>query len=221
MNIFIIGGKIEVYFLSKAFLSKGYQITIINQDEHFCKKVSRNLKITAVIGDGSKPYVLEEAGIAYADMVIALRENDPDNLVICQIANKIYGIKRTFAVVNDPQNIEIFKKLGVDTVISTSYIISSLIEQRASAQDIQNLMPIGEGQIALMEVDIDSSHPVTNMMIKDILFPNDAIVSCILREDKAIIPKGNTTILAKDRLVIMSQPEVQSEVLNILRGRVD
>lgn len=221
MNIFIIGGKIEVYFLSKSFLSKGYQVTIINQDEAFSKKISRNLKVTAVVGDGSKPYVLEEAGIAYADMVIALRENDSDNLVICQIANKIYGIKRTFAVVNDPQNIDIFKKLGVDTVISTSFIISSLIEQRAVTQDIQNLMPIGEGQIALMEVDIDASHPVVDKMIKDISFPSDAIVSCILRGDKAIIPKGNTMVLSQDRLVIMSQPEVQSEVLKIIRGRVD
>lgn len=221
MTIFIIGGKKEVYFLTKSFLSKGYQVTIINQEEAFCKKISRNLKVTAVVGDGSKPYVLEEAGIAYADMVIALRETDPDNLVVCQIANKIYGIEKTFAVVNDPQNIDVFKKLGVDTVICTSFIISSLIEQRAVTQDIRNLTPIGEGQIALMEVDIDASHPVVNKMIKEIPFPSDAIVSCILRADKALIPKGNTIILEKDRLVIMSQPQVQSEVLKIIRGRVD
>ena len=83
-------GTKEVYFLTKAFISKGYHITIINQDQEFCKKMSRNFKATVVVGDGSKPYMLEESGIAYADMVIALTEHDPGNLVICQIANKIF-----------------------------------------------------------------------------------------------------------------------------------
>lgn len=221
MNIFIIGGKQEVYFLTKAFISKGYHITIINQDEHFCKKMSRNFKVTAVVGDGSKPFILEESGIAYADMVIALHDHDPDNLVICQIANKIYGIKRSFAVVKDPKNIEVFKKLGIDTVISTSFIISTLIEQRSVVDDIQNLMPIGEGQIAMMEVDVSQSHPIVNKEIKDISFPDEAIISCILRSNQAIIAKGNTRILSDDRLVIMSNPSVQSEVLKIIRGKVE
>lgn len=221
MNIFIIGGNKEVYFLTKAFISKGYNITIINQDQEFCKKMSRNFKVTVVVGDGSKPYMLEESGIAYADMVIALTEHDPDNLVICQIANKIYGINRTFAVVNDPENIDIFKTLGVDTVISTSFIIALLIEQRSVVDDIQNLMPIGEGRVALMEVDVDKSHPIVNRMIKDIPFPDDAIVSCILRNHNAIIAKGNTLIEVNDRLIIMSDPKVQSDVLKLIRGRID
>jgi len=221
MNIFIIGGNKEVYFLTKAFISKGYHITIINQDQEFCKKMSRNFKATVVVGDGSKPYMLEESGIAYADMVIALTEYDPDNLVICQIANKIYGISRTFAVVNDPENIDIFKALGVDTVISTSFIISLLIEQRAVVDDIQNLIPIGEGRVALMEVDVDKTHPIVNRMIKDIPFPDDAIVSCILRDNNAFIAKGNTIIEVNDRLIIMSDPKVQSDVLKLIRGRID
>lgn len=221
MTIFIIGGDKEVYYLAKSFISKGYDVTVINQSEEFCKKISRTLKLTAVVGDGSKRYMLEESGIAYADMVIALRDNDPDNLVICQIANKIYGIERTFAIVNDPENIEIFKKLGVHTVISTTYIISSLIEQSASTQDIENLMPIGKGQIALMEVDVDENNPNIGKAIKEIVFPKDAIISCILRGDGALIPNGDTVILTNDRLVIMSLPKIQSEILVTIRGKVD
>lgn len=221
MNIFIIGGNKEVYFLTKVFISKGYFITIINQDQEFCKKMSRSFKVTVVVGDGSKPYMLEESGIAYADMVIALTENDSDNLVICQIANKIYGINRTFAVVNDPENIDIFKKLGVDTVISTSFIISLLIEQMAVVDDIQNLMPIGDGRVEVMEVDVDKSYAIVNQMIKDIPFPSDAIVSCILRGASTIIAKGDIIIEANDRLIIMSDSKVQSDVLKLIRGRID
>ncbi|MBN1624550.1 MAG: NAD-binding protein, partial [Clostridia bacterium] len=213
MNIFIVGGGREVYFLIKAFISKGYNLTVINQDEEFCRKLSHTFKATVVVGDGSKPFMLEESGIAYADMVIALTNNDPDNLVICQIAEKIYGIKKTFAVVNNPDNIEIFKKLGVDTVISTTYIISSLIEQRAVVDDIQNLTSIGNGKVAFMEVDVAENHPINNKEIHKINFPSDSIICCILRGEGVIVPKGNTVIRKNDRLVIMSKPEVQTEVL--------
>ncbi|MDF1615939.1 potassium channel family protein [Petrocella sp. FN5] len=221
MKIFIVGGSKEVYFLAKAFISRGYDLTIVNENEEFCKRLSRTFKATVVKGDGSKPYMLEDAGIADADMVIALTENDPDNLVVCQIAEKIYGIKKTFAIVNDPENIQIFKQLGVDTVISTTNIISSLIEQRAIVDDIQNLMPIAEDKISLMEVDVAFEHPVRGKKIHEIDFPKDAIISCIVRHQEVIIAKGDTQIMDKDRLVIMSKPKVQSEVLKCIRGRVD
>ena len=55
-------------------------------------------------------------------------------------------------MVNDPENIDIFKALGVDTVISTSFIIALLIEQRAVVDNMQNLMPIGEGRVALWKL---------------------------------------------------------------------
>ena len=72
-----------------------------------------------------------------------------------------------------------------------------------------------------MEVDVDKSHPIVNRMIKDIPFPDDAIVSCILRNHNAIITKGNTLIEVNDRLIIMSDPKVQSDVLKLIRGRID
>ncbi|MBN2852835.1 MAG: NAD-binding protein [Clostridia bacterium] len=221
MNIFIIGGKREVYFLVKSFTSKGYQLTIINQDVEFCKKMSRQFKITVVNGDGSKPFILDEAGIAYADMVIALTDSDPDNLVICQIAEKIYGIKKTFAIVSDPENIKIFMQLGVETVISTSYIISSIIEQRAIVDDIKNLTHIGEGNVALMEVDVTNDNPVIGKRIHEIHFPEQAIISCIMRDGKTVIPTGKTEIMEDDHLIIISELKVQSEVLKIIKGKVD
>lgn len=221
MRIFIIGGGREVYFLTKAFISKGHQLTIINQDEEFCRKISRNFKVTVVVGDGSKPFMLGEADIEYADLVIALTENDPDNLVICQIANKIYGIAKTFAIVNDPENIKTFKSLGVETVVSNTTLISNMIEQRAVIDDIQNMTEIGDGKVAYMEVDVAADHPVVDKMLKDIDFPTDAIICCIIRGEEAIIPKGSTSIKENDRLLIMSKPELQSDVLKHIRGKVD
>lgn len=221
MNIIIVGGGKKVHFLTKSFVSKGYEVTIINNDEEYCKRLARMHSANVVYGDGTKPYILEDAGVAYANMVIALTPKDPDNLVICQIAEKIYEVRKTFAIVNDPKNIDIFKKLGVDTVISTSNIISSLIEQKVSVDDINNLVPIEEGKLAIMEIEINNTNVNIDKNLSEIKLPKESIVGCIIRDNAALIPRGDTSIKENDKLIILSLPKVQSDVLKIIMGKVD
>lgn len=221
MNIIIVGDGKEVHFLTKSFISKGYNVTIVNENADYCKKLARMHRATIVHGDGTKPYILEDAGAAYSQMVIALTPKDPDNLIICQIAERMFRVEKTFAIVNDPQNIEIFKNLGVDTVISTTDIISSLIEQKVSVDDITNLIPIEEGKITIMKMEMNKDLPVLNKSLRDINFPEGSIVGCIIRNEIAIIPRGDTVILKNDKLIILSLPSVQSDILKIIRGKVE
>lgn len=221
MEIIIVGGGETIHFLAKSFMSKGYSVTIINGDEEYSKSLARTLKVKVVLGDGTKPYILEDAGAARADMVIALTPKDPDNLVICQLASKTFRVERTFALVNDPMNVEIFKKLGVGTAISTADIISSLIEQRVAVEDITSLIPLEEGKVSIMEIEINGGYPVVGKSLSEIAVPKDAVIGCVIRDRMAVIPRGNTRILKDDKLVVILLPSVQSEVLKILRGRID
>jgi len=221
MNIIIVGGGKQLHFLTKSFVSKGYNVTIINHDAEYCKKLARMHQANIVHGDGTKPYILEDAGASYSEMVIALTKEDPHNLVICQIAEKMFKVKKTFAMVNDPMNIEIFKKLGVGNVICTADIISSFIEQKISIDDITNLFPIEEGKVAAMEIEINSDFPIIDTKLKDIEFPRDATIGCIIRGGQAVIPRGDTIVEEDDKLIILCLPKVQSEVLKTIRGRTD
>jgi trk system potassium uptake protein TrkA len=221
MNIIIVGGGKKIHFLIRSFVSKGHNVTVVNDEYDTCQRLARMHKATIIHGDGSLPHVLEEAGAAYSEIVVALTPKDPDNLVICQIAQKMFKIERTIAVVNDPENIKIFHELGVDTVISTAEIISSLIEQRVAVDEITNLIPIEEGKVSIMEVEIKADSPVIGKIISSIGFPDEAVVGCIIRKDEAIIPKGKTDIRLNDKLIVLTLPKVQSETLEILRGRLD
>ena len=219
MNIIIAGGRKEIHFLIKNFTSKGHHVTLINNDEEYCKNFARiHEKIDVVLGDASMPNVLEDAGAVYANLVIALTQYDPDNLVICQIAKAMYGVKRTVAVVNDPKNISIFKKLGIDTVISTVNIVSSIIEQKISVEEITNLVPLAEGKVSITEVVITKNSPVSNKTLAEINIPYSAVIGCIIRNEEGIIPRGNTVVMEKDRLITLCLPEAQSEMLNIFIG---
>lgn len=219
MNIIIAGGRKEIHFIIKNFISKGHHVTLINNDEEYCKNFARmHERIDVVLGDGSMPNVLEDAGAIYANLVIALTEHDQDNLVICQIAKAMFGVKKTVAVVNDPKNVEIFKKLGIDTVISTVNIVSSIIEEKISIEEITNLIPLAEGKVSVTEVVITENSPVLNKTLAEINIPYSAVIGCIVRNNEAIIPRGNTVIMEKDRLITICLPEAQSEMLKISIG---
>jgi len=222
MKIIIVGGGKIVHFLTKSFLSKGYDVTIIHEDHEYCKKLSRkHPKTTIVHGKPSNPVILEDAGAFYSDALIAVTLQDPANLIVCQIAEKMYQIPKTFALVNDPKNIEIFNKLGVTKVISTASIVSSMIEQKVLLEDMINLTPIEEGKLALVEVVARPEHPMINQTMENLQLPEDSLVGCIIREGRAIIPRGKDEILTGDRLVVLCLPEVQSQVMKTLLGRVE
>lgn len=219
MKILIIGGRKKADFLTKSLLEKKHKIMIINDNFEFCKSLARTYDIPVIFGDGSDPKILEEADIKNFDIVIAITPKDEDNLVICQLAKKAFFIKKCLCVVSNPRNVEIFKRLGIDTVISSTYVASSIIEQMATVKEIENYIPLDNGQVGLMEIFIKEHHFVANKAISSIDFPKEAIIVCIIRGLNTIIPKGNTRILPEDKLVILSSPYLQSEIINFISER--
>ena len=113
MKVLIVGGGKTLYFLCRNFTAKGYEVVIINRNRGECVQLARQLSAMVVCGDGSDARILKEAGAMGADVVLAITPNDEDNLVICQLASIQFGVPRAIALANDPDNAEIFEKLGV------------------------------------------------------------------------------------------------------------
>lgn len=220
MNIVITGTRNEIYFLIKSFLEKGHQLTYISQDQEMCRKISRIYEPCNVIcGDPTNQNILEEAELCFTDLLIASEVYDPDNLIVCQMAKKMYSIDKTLAIVNDPKNIEVFKTLGVDIVVSTANTIFSLIEKKISIEEINNLINIEEQKASIIEILIGEENSIIGKNIVDIKLPKSSLIGCILRKEKAIIPRGDTIIETFDKLIVIMSDEVKNEVLNILKDR--
>jgi len=216
MKIILIGGSKLAYFLAKQFASKNYYTTIINADLEEAKTLSRTLKATVIHGEGSNPATLSEAGALQADVVLSLTTQDEDNLIACQIAQKEYGVPRTIALVNDPENQEIFEKLGITIAFSATQIIASLIEQQTATGDIQNLLPIAEGKVNVTEITLEANNPVVGLTINDVMLPDGTLIACILRQGEVIVPNGENSLQALDRLVVIGQPESYGQLMRLL-----
>jgi trk system potassium uptake protein TrkA len=217
MKVLIVGSGKTLYFLCRNFVSKGYEVVIINRDRQECVKLARQLSALIICGDGSDATILKEAGAMGADALLAITPNDQDNLVICQLASMQFGVPRAIALANDPDNAGIFEKLGV-TAFSTTHIVSSLIEQRASLEQITNLLPVGEGRVNVTEILLDADSPVAGKRLQDIVLPQNALVAVVIRGQEPIVPRGANQLLAGDRVVLITLPENHGPVLKAFTG---
>jgi trk system potassium uptake protein TrkA len=217
MKVLIVGGGKTLYFLCRNFTAKGYEVVIINRNREECVRLARQLSATVVCGDGSDPELLKEAGAMGADAVLAITPNDQDNLVICQLASLHYGVPKTLALANDPDNAEVFEELGV-SAFSTTRIVGSLIEQRATLEQITNLLPVGEGRVNVTEIILDANSPVAGKLLKELNLPENALVAVVIRDGQPIVPRGANQLLAGDQLVLITLPENHGPVLRAFTG---
>lgn len=217
MKVLIVGSGDILYFLSRNFTAKGHDVVIVDRNAEECVKLARQLNVTVICGDGSDANILTDAGAMGADVVLAVTPQDQDNLVICQISALRCGVPRTVALANDPDNVEVFERLGV-FAFSTTQIISSLIEQRVSLEQITNLFPVGEGRVNVTEVLLDETSPVVGLSLQEANLPENALVAVILRNNLPMIPRGNSFLHTGDRVVLITLPENHGRVLRAFTG---
>lgn len=220
MKVIIIGSGKTLYFLCRNFTSKGYKVVIINSDRNECEQLARKLSAMVIYGDGSNVEILEEAGARSATALLAITPNDQDNLIICQLASLKYGIPRVVALANDPDNADVFEKLGV-SAFSLTHIVSSLIEQRASLEQIVNLFPVGEGKVNVTEIILNSDSPVVGKQLKDITLPENSLIAVVIRNNQPIVPRGANDLQIADKVVLITLPENHGQVLKAITGEKD
>ncbi len=217
MRIILIGTDKLTYFLGRRFSSKGYFLTIITPDKEQSVSLSRRLKATVLTGDGSDPAVLQEAGAYQADVLLALTAQDQDNLIACQIAQDRYGVPKTVALVNDPENREIFEELGVSVAFSATEVLGSMIEQQTASSDIRNLVPVTDSGVTITEVVLAENSPAVGSAIKDLNL-RGAVVACVVRRGHVILAKQRSYLHAGDRILLISENDRYGQAQQVLTG---
>ena len=220
MYIVIVGaGKIG-HFLAKRLVANRHTVSIIEKDKSICEEVAKELEALVINGDGCEPRIMEEAGVKRADVLAAVTGDDEDNLIICQLAKEIFGVRRTVGRVNNPDNEHTFSELSVDVPVDSTKIIAKIIEEEVSFSDFVNLMSFKRGKLAIVRVDLPEDSPVIGKEVKDIELPADSVLVSIVRKDEVIVPKGNTVLGSGDDIIALTLVGNEPQLLNLLIGRV-
>ena len=219
MYVLIVGGGKVGESLSRTLANSGYDVALVEKDEKISQKIAEELdKVLVISGDGCDPARLEDAGIVRAQVVTAVTGDDEDNLIICQLARDTFGVPRVIARVNNPRNVITFQKLGIDTVSSTT-IITKLIEEEATIGDIFTLLALKRGKLSIVEAILKPKSPAANKSIKDLKLPAESILATIVRENQIIFPKGETTLLPGDSIIALATSEQEKALREALIGK--
>ena len=218
MRLIIVGGNKIVLYMAREFVRQDLHVTIINRDAKRARELAERTKATVVLGEGTDIDVLEEAGTRQADTILALTSQDQDNLVVCQIARKNFGVPRTIAMVNDPDNEPIFQKLGITVPFSATSMIGTIIAQETTFKEITSLMPIARGHVSITDVRLDEDAPAAGKNIMELNISDETLIACIIRDEKVTIPRGATVLEAGDHLILISESDKASRDLERLIG---
>lgn len=204
MKIIIIGGGKVGYYLIKTLKQRKHEITLIEKDKDICNKISEQLDIDVICGDGTDINVLKDADIDIADVVAAVTGKDEENLVVCEMAKINFNIQKTIARVNNPKNENVFKSLGVDNTVCSTQVISNLIEWEFENDKIKIVQTFDRGEMILVEIIIDRKSDWCNKYIKDISMPEKCVIVSIFRDEQVVYPKGHTLIQDKDKVLVVT-----------------
>ena len=210
MNIIIVGGGKLGYYLAKTLAPEKHHLVLIEEDLNLCKKIVDELSekgVQVIHGDGTDINYLKDAGIEHTDILIAVTGFDENNLVACQIAKKYFDVRRTIARVNNPKNINVFKQLGVDSVVSSTALIADIIELEVDWACLGSMLSHRIGNVRIKEMRVDRHAQSVGKKISDLHLPEGTIIISMIRDNKIIIPDGQTDIQTGDNIIALAHAD--------------
>ena len=217
MRVCMIGGGKVGYYLAKNLLEHGHEPVLIERDKQLAARAANDLEIPVIYGDGTDPDILERAGTGSCSVFISVTGRDENNLIACQLAKKVFHVKKTLARVNNPKNVMVLKRLGVDIAISSTENISALLEREAETDSIRHLLSLDKGNSSLTEVILPEKFRYNKQTLAEIPIPDDVVVAAVYRAEEMLIPRGSTELHSGDRVVCISKDTALHELVQLWR----
>ena len=219
MRIVIVGGGKLGYHLATIMLERKHDVRLVEKNKLRCMRLANELDVEVICGDGTEIETLDDAGTQNADCFIAVTGQDQDNLVASQLAKRQFKAIKVIARANDPRNMDALRILGADIVVSSTEIITNLIEQEVDIAEMHLLATLNKGRAGICTMTLPPDTALEGVTLKDIDLPESSLIISIVRGDAMMIPNGNTVIHANDEIVAVCEGKSQKQLLRILRER--
>lgn len=197
VNVIIVGGgRVGIHLIAKLMKRTGYNVTLIDIHKRIIDYVKKNYEdVTVIRGDATNKKVLVDAGIADADIIVIATSVDEVNLLIGITAQK-YNLDKVIARTANPDHVKIFKKLGLNEVVSPELAACGDIEKMIISPNVADLAISGKGDCELVEVHVKSSK-VIGKCVGDVS-PRDYFIIVLCQKDGHTLIAQDDIVLEKD-----------------------
>lgn len=204
-NIMILGGGKIGRRVAK-LLEKSMKVKLIESDEEKSFELADMLQDTLVIrGDGRDIDLLAQEGIVDMDAFIALTEDAETNIITCLMAKHL-GVKKAIALVDKVDYIPLTQTIGLDSLINKKLIAANSISRFIRRGEVLAIASLEGIDAEVLEYVATSDSPATKKKVKDLHFPNDAIIGGVIRGEESFIIVGDSQIKPNDKVVVFSLP---------------
>ena len=226
MKIIILGagqvGRTAAYHLSR---EEANDVTVIDQNEEILRDLQDRLDIRTVNGNASSPKILEAAGIASTDILVALTNSDEVNMLACQIAWTVYRTPKKIARVRSADYTEregLFGENGVavDVWISPEQLVTEYIARLIRYPGALQVLDFADGRVRLVGIRALQGGPLVGQELRTLRehIPSaDARVAAIYRAGKSVKPEGTTVVEHGDEVFFLAARENIRTVMKELR----
>jgi trk system potassium uptake protein len=199
MKVIVVGLGRMGTGLSLNLLKKGHQVTVIDSNPEAFDSLGKDFKGIKIVGFGFDRDVLNKAKIGHVDAVVSCTESDEINAVIARIARNIYRVPRVIARLYDSRKADVYHRLGIQTISTTTWGIERASEILTYNQ-LDSVYEMGNGNVNLVRIEVPSL--LVGHTVHDLTVIGEIHVVSISRNNKTFIPTHGTIFEAEDVLYI-------------------
>ncbi len=217
MKIIIAGGTANAEYIVSLYKKRGNSLIVINDNREETAKMVERYEVVGIVGRPYRANVLEKANVYAADLFLALSDSDTDNFASCILAKTCFSVKKCICVVANPKNVSLFEKLGIDSVVSSTYTLGQSIESATADEGIFHTVSFENGKAQMIEMTVLSDYRIAGKTLAECKFPKYCSIALVIRGDEVIIPSGSVKLEAKDKLLIMCADEYKTKVASFIK----
>ena len=213
----ILGGSSIGQKTARNLCKNNFNVKLIEKNREKATILAEQLNNTLVInGDGRDLELLEEENIRNMDAFIAVTGNSETNIMSCLVA-KSKGVKKTIALVENMDYIDISQTIGIQSLINKKLIAASNIFRHIREGGVLALANLHNIDAEVFEYEVKEGAKVTEGLVKDLRFPTEAVFGGLIRDEKALMVTGNMQIKTGDKVIVFCLPEAMSTVEKLFK----
>lgn len=221
MRVVIAGAGSVGRSIAQELIGHGHEVLLIDNDADDVQS-SRVPDASWLLADACELTALHEAGLESCDVVVAATGDDKVNLVVSLLAKTEFGVPRTVARVSNPKNEWMFDEgWGVDVAVSTPRLMTALVEEAVSIGDLVRIFEFSQSHAILVEMTLPPTSPWATHRVGDVPWPPDTVLTCVVREHRAIAPSPDDLLEAGDELLLVTSGESEADLERLLNPDVD
>ena len=198
---------------------QGVHVKVIDKDHERCRLMAERFTDGITIcGDGTDIDLLEEEGVADADVVVCLTEDDKLNLLLALLAKHL-GAKKTVVRVTRNEYVDLMEKVGVDVVLSARLLAASEVLAFARRGGIVSVSLLEGAKAEAVEFIVQEGAAAAGKPLSEARLPRECLVCAFVRDGDAHIPNGATVLLPGDRVILFVQTQASRKVMKYFKGK--